>query len=227
MGGGVGMKGIVSTMCLSNEGVLAAGTFTRWIGLYDSYGAGGTISLFSLGNDNNLTTHHSSSSSSSGAGITSLSWSSCSKYLIIAERGSDGISIWDIRMSGRRVSWLSGRNARTMQRMSVEVVGGDVWAGGTDGNVRVWKGIGSKEGDVGPDRVVEMHGDTVSNVRMHPFAEVLATCSGSRHELNPADDDTENDVESDDTSEHDGSRRNAKADRRSNTRDNSLKVWAL
>ena len=42
------MKGIISGLSLSAEGILAAGTFTRWIGMYDSRGIGGTIGVFEL-----------------------------------------------------------------------------------------------------------------------------------------------------------------------------------
>jgi hypothetical protein len=42
VGGGIGMKGIVSAMAVnpSGDGILAAGTFTRHVGLYSSNGSG-------------------------------------------------------------------------------------------------------------------------------------------------------------------------------------------
>ncbi|TAQ83905.1 hypothetical protein B7494_g7773 [Chlorociboria aeruginascens] len=51
-GGGVGMRGLVSALSRQEnpggEGILAAGTYTRWVSLYDSSGLGGTISTFSI-----------------------------------------------------------------------------------------------------------------------------------------------------------------------------------
>lgn len=138
------MKGIISTLAMSSEGILAAGTFSRWVGLYDSGGRGGTVGVFSLNTDS-----CTGQEEEQGSGITQLTWSACSRYLCIAERCSDGIDIWDIRGTGRHLAWLAGRTANTMQRLGIEVrEDGEVWAGGTDGVVRVWEGVGRREGRV-------------------------------------------------------------------------------
>ena len=143
LGGGVGMKGIVSTLAMSCEGILAAGTFTRWIGLY---GRGGSMGVFELGKNVG-----DGEGVGEGKGLTQLLWSESGRYLCAAERDSDGISVWDIRGTGKRLTWLKGRNARTMQRLTTHAVGTDLWAGGTDGGVRLWEGVGLKEGVVEPD----------------------------------------------------------------------------
>lgn len=145
---GTGMKGIVSAMGMSFEGVLAAGTFTRSVGLYEEHGSGGTVAIFPI---QNLDDHVSEGGGAGqGTGITQLLWSACSRYLCVAERGSDGVGVWDIRGTGRRLAWLRGREALTPQRLGVEVTDGEVWAGGTDGYVRVWEGLGVEEGIVDP-----------------------------------------------------------------------------
>ena len=152
VGGGVGMKGIVSALAMSSEGILAAGTFGRWLGLYDSGGRGGTAGVFevrSLGEDVDGV--------GDGAGITQLLWSLCGRYLCVVERGSEGIGVWDIRSTGKRVSWLRGRKAKTMQRLNVEVVGSEIWSGGTDGVVRVWEGLGEHEGLIDPAHEFRAH----------------------------------------------------------------------
>ena len=138
------MKGIVSALGMSPDGVLAAGTFTRSVGLYDDHGNGGTIAVFPL------QSHNDRESGEEGTGITQLLWSECSRYLCVVERGSDGIGVWDIRGAGQRLAWLRGRNARTPQRLGAEVTGHEVWAGGTDGCVRVWELLGTAEGSVDP-----------------------------------------------------------------------------
>lgn len=226
---GQDMKGIISTLAMSSDGVLAAGTFNRWIGLYDGHGSGNTMAVFPL-------TADSEPEGEKGQGITQVLWSACSRYLCVVERGSDGIGVWDIRGTGKRLAWLRGRKARTQQRLSVDVMGGEVWAGGTDGVVRMWEGLGSKEGALNPVWQFRAHDDAVSSAALHPTGSVLATCSGQRHWGSTEDggdvgSDPESDAESvlsslsstysqlssDFTSRVEASRKS----------DNSMKIWAL
>ena len=137
------MKGIVSALGISPEGLLAAGTFSRWVGLYDGYGRGGTVGVFELKGSENP-----QDETYWGTGITQIIWSSCGRYLCIVERESDGVGVWDIRGAGKRLSWLRGRNAQTNQRLAADLMGGEIWAGGVDGKVRVWEGLGMHEGNV-------------------------------------------------------------------------------
>lgn len=139
------MKGIVSALGMSPDGILAAGTFSRWIGLYDGYGRGGTRGIFETRGYDGV-----EKEKCIGTGITQLTWSSCGNYLCVAERQSNGIGVWDIRGSGRRLTWLQGRAAMTNQRLEVGVMGGEIWAGGIDGIVRIWEGLGQREGDLDP-----------------------------------------------------------------------------
>ena len=170
-----GMKGINSAMDISSDGVLAAGTFSRWIGLYDSYGRGGTVGVFQLAGS------ESETSEGRGRGVTQVIWSECGRYLCVVERWSDGVGVWDIRGTGKQLAWLGGRRAETQQRLSVDVVGGEVWAGGLDGMVRMWKDFGMATGSVEPSREFKAHDDAVSSVGLHPSGSVLLTCSGQRH----------------------------------------------
>jgi telomerase Cajal body protein 1 len=140
VGGGVGMKGIVSAMAMSpgGDGVLAAGTFTRNIALYASKGSGELIGAFNIAKtdaDRHI----------GGKGITQLLWSPCGRYLYILERKSLGVLMYDIRVTGQLLGWLHGRMASTNQRMKADIIATsehgshDIWAGGTDGVVRVWR----------------------------------------------------------------------------------------
>ena len=144
VGGGVGIKGIVSALNISVEGILAAGTLSRNIGLYADEGRGDTIALFPLSSDKELR----------GVGVTQVLWSPCGRYLYVAERKSDGVLIYDVRVTGRRMGWLKRRQAQTNQRMGVEIVptstGNEVWAGGTDGTVRAWQNSWQREGEQEP-----------------------------------------------------------------------------
>lgn len=140
VGGGVGMKGIISAMAVSptGDGVLAAGTFSRQIGLYDSNGSGQSLGTFSVAKTE-------ANRHIGGRGVTQLLWSPCGRYLYIAERNSDGVLIYDIRATGQLLGWLEGRKALTNQRMKIDIAptaGGEsheIWAGGTDGRMRRWK----------------------------------------------------------------------------------------
>lgn len=140
VGGGVGMKGIISAMAVDpiGDGILAAGTFTRQVGLYDSNGSGQLLGTFNVAKTE-------ATRRIGGRGVTQLLWSPCSRYLYIAERQSDGVLIYDIRMTGQLLGWLEGRKTLTNQRMKVDVVSSgedgshEIWAGGTDGFMRVWR----------------------------------------------------------------------------------------
>lgn len=148
-----GFKGIVSALAMNADGLLAAGTFSRWIGLYDTRLGETTNAIFSLGE----LSKDANACIGKGTGITQVLWSSCSRYLCVVERGSDGIGVWDIRGSGQRLAWLSGREALTPQRLGAEIVGGEVWAGGLDGVVRAWEGIGVTQGVIEPSWEFKAH----------------------------------------------------------------------
>ena len=158
LGGGVGMKGIVSTMSMSCQGVLAAGTFTRWIGLYDGGGRGDGMGVFELGKGRS-----DERGIDEGRGLTQVLWSECGQYLCAVERVSDGISVWDVRRTGQRLAWLKVRKAQTMQRLGAEIIGTSMWAGGVDGKVRLWEGVGTREGVFEPDWEFTAHGGDLND----------------------------------------------------------------
>lgn len=148
-GGGVGMRGIVSALSHqpgSSDSMLAAGTWTRWVGLYDGAGLGGTVATWSIAEAADV------DAGIGGSGITQTLWSTCGRYLYIAERKCKGVLVYDVRVTGKLVAWLEGRVAETNQRLGVDVFEGpggtEIWAGGTDGVVRVWEGTGKCEGGV-------------------------------------------------------------------------------
>ncbi|KAL8796188.1 MAG: hypothetical protein Q9195_001521 [Heterodermia aff. obscurata] len=206
---GTGIKGIVSALGMSADGVLAAGTFTRSVGLYDDHGNGGTVAVFPLQSDHDR--ESAEEGVGRGAGITQLLWSECSRYLCVVERGSDGVGVWDIRGAGRRLAWLRGRKACTPQRLSAEVVGHEVWAGGTDGCVRVWEGLGTGEGIVDSVWQFRAHDDAVCATTFHASGSVLATASGQHHFQHRRRHSTGEESDEDEKE----------------TYDNSLKLWAL
>lgn len=158
VGGGVGMKGIVSALAMNpaQDGILAAGTFTRNIALYGARGSGELIGTFSIAKTE-------ADSHIGGTGITQLLWSPCGRYLYVVERKSRGMLVYDIRVTGQLLGWLEGREATSNQRMKTDViaVGDDgsheVWAGGTDGMVRMWKNPHTTIGARQPDYSYKIH----------------------------------------------------------------------
>ncbi|KAL8825383.1 MAG: hypothetical protein Q9191_004451 [Dirinaria sp. TL-2023a] len=175
--GRVGMKGIVSALAGNADRILAAGTFTRWIGLCDARGGVGDIpAVFPLDGDKK----RPEGGVGQGTGITQLLWSSCARYLCVTERNSDGIGVWDIRGSGQRLAWLKGRKALTPQRLGVEVVGGEVWAGGTDGKIRAWEQLGASEGIIEPGWEFHAHEDAVCAKRGQVRNKTRTSCHAKR-----------------------------------------------
>ena len=150
-----GCKGTVSALSISSDGVLAAGSRERQVALYDHEGSGQCATAFSVA------VPRSENGEATGTGITQIAWSPCGTYLLIAERSSDFIQVYDMRNTLGRVAWLSGRKADTPQKLGMDVLpasnGYEVWAGGTDGCVRMWRNPGSIAGDHGPDAVMKVH----------------------------------------------------------------------
>lgn len=193
------MKGLVTALAVAG-GVLAAGTNTRQVGLYARDGGGETIGVFEV-------------PGGGGRGVSSLRWSACGRYLYIAERVSDEVSVYDIRVTGLRVGSFRGRRALTNQRVDVDVAeGGQVFGGGTDGVVRVWEPAGEQGGGE-PVAEWQAHEDVVTAAAVHPQGDIVATCSGSRKTfgLGGVTDSSDSDSEAADES----------------TWDNSLKIWEL
>ncbi|RAL61110.1 hypothetical protein DID88_010449 [Monilinia fructigena] len=112
--------------------------------------------------------------------------------------------------------------------------GGDgleILGGGTDGVVRVWEGVGSREGACERDWEWRAHDDPIGSTVLHPSGTVVATCSGQRAEPIIKDDSASDDSDentSGDESVSD-SLRSQSMIRKATGRapDNSLKVWSL
>ncbi|OBT58511.1 hypothetical protein VE04_01249 [Pseudogymnoascus sp. 24MN13] len=249
-GGGVGMRGIVSCLSLQPDapdspvgnGMLAAGTWTRWVSLYDAEGLGGTVANWSIASAAD------DESQIGGAGVSQVLWSACGRYLFVVERKSRGVLVYDVRVTGRLVGWLEGREAETNQRMSVDTasIGGksEVWAGGTDGRVKVWRDVGSKGGGAKPDMdwLAHKEGTTVGGLALHSCGSVVATASGMRREriyVPDAESDSESESEdgsSDDSDDSDVSDEVTKTLSETSTicsshdeliEDNTIKLWSI
>jgi hypothetical protein len=198
-----GPNDVISTMDLSIEDMFAMGTWGRKIAIYAGAGRGELITTFSP-RDVEADGRHF------GEGISQVKWSSCGRYLYVAERRSAGVHIYDIRGAGRRVGCLMGREAKTNVKLSFDVVptagGSEVWAGGTDGKIRMWKNPEQRGGVVSWDEEWAVHGETdlVCATLVHGGGSVVATVAcKERYDVETIENDSESSSSS--GSEDDGS----------------------
>ncbi|KAK4161050.1 hypothetical protein QBC43DRAFT_358709 [Cladorrhinum sp. PSN259] len=207
-GGGVGMRGTVSSMALQSagqEGLLAAGTWTRWIGLYDLTRAGNCVVA------NWGVKGAADETGIEGKGIVQTVWSPCGRYLVVNERGSGGMLVYDLRGTNKLLGVLKGRDGYTNQRLSCDVFPGteekggfEVWAGTREGGVVVYEGVGMSEGDLEPVWGLRAaHGSAVGSAAMHLSGSVLATCSGSWAIVDESGSESESDSGSESGSDED------------------------
>jgi WD40 repeat protein len=190
-GGGRGFKGWISALSLSppshtsHDGLLAAGSRTRYIGIYDPVG-GNEITHFSLpGTTNGIKFRNENLSHVMGDGVSSVKWSPCGKYLYVAERSSDVLLIYDVRNFSLSLGYCAGRKALTRQKLGfdiwnagaspydIEGLSHEVWAGGTDGMIRVWRDPYMREGAVEADDVFPVNDGII------PVVGSLVHASGS------------------------------------------------
>ena len=238
-GNGVGMRGTVSALSMQNDencvptGLLAAGTWTRWVGLYDFARGGERVATWSVaeaaasfsvqdsppGSPQQHCVPKQRSTSRGkkqpiagigGAGINQTAWSPDGRYLLVNERQSTGVLVYDVRVTNKVLGFLAARDALTHQRLDLTVypdsdgVGGfEVWAGTRDGTVKVWQGVGSEEGCIWPSWDFSTIGKTdaeakparspVGSVSLHKYGSVVATCTGG---WRIAGEDDENEISS-------------------------------
>lgn len=186
-GSGVGMKGTVAALAASpydaNGGsIVAAGTWTRWMGLYDLQRTDKVVANWSISHagDVEFDAHLD------GQGIVQVVWSPCGRYIVVNERHSGSLLVYDIRGSGQLLSALSGRKSTTQQRLACDVFQGDisgntgfeVWAGSEDGSVLVWEDVGMQYGVTHPSWDWKAHDSPVGSTVLHGSGSVAATCSG-------------------------------------------------
>jgi WD40 repeat protein len=185
-GSGVGMKGTVAALANSPSDadggtITAAGTWTRWIGLYDLGRTDRVVANWSIAGVDS--THFDLETG--GQGITQILWSPCGKYLVVNERHADGLLVYDIRGTGQALSILKGRDTTTQQRLGCDVFSGDVysngfevWAGTGDGTVQIWENVGSDAGVLDRSWGWKGHDAPIGSAVLHTSGSVVATCSG-------------------------------------------------
>ncbi|KAK8156765.1 WD40-repeat-containing domain protein [Phyllosticta citribraziliensis] len=174
------LRGKVSSMSMSNDGLLAAGTFARNIGIFADDGAGECITSFSLSNGRR--------SDGTDAGVSMVRWCPSGSYLYAAELNSDRIHMYDIRHTGRSLGALVGRRGNSSQRIDFDIAprtdgtgnwdGYNVVSGGTDGVVRVWENPHEKRDQIEHTYEWQAHEETVCGIAVNPWYPMLATSAG-------------------------------------------------
>lgn len=227
-GGGVGMKGMVSALSSqhpdeSGASLVAAGTWSRWMGLYDVTRTKKPVANWSI--HGVAKTHFGHDIG--GNGIVQTIWSPCGRYLAINERQASGILVYDVRGTGQPLNLLVGRAATTQQRLTCDVFPGsggsaggfELWAGTQTGDVLVYEGVGSRDGVLDKSWDWSAHQSPVGSTGVHPTGSVIATCSGAW--TSHADEELSSELGS-----TDGSGQPSLASTRI-THESSLKVWTL
>ncbi|KAK3307327.1 WD40-repeat-containing domain protein, partial [Chaetomium strumarium] len=236
-GGGVGMRGTVSALASQpiinaaadgGGGLLAAGTWTRSLGLYDVMRSGECVATWSVAG-----AASEEVARVGGRGVLQTLWSPCGRYLVVNERGATGLLVYDLRGTHRLLGWLEGRDGRTNQRLSCDVfpgterIGGfEVWAGTKDGGVVVWEGVGNQEGGVAPSWDWQAHCSAVGATAMHMSGSVVATCSGSWNIVDDNEGQSSSDS-SDESGSETSTARQSSWKPRVVVQETSLKVWSL
>jgi telomerase Cajal body protein 1 len=156
-----GLKGIITSLSISCDGVLATGTLNGGgVGLYGNEGRGDMIATFPITKPSDGEAGFGLDVRGNDA-ITQVAWSPCARYLYVVPRQSNSVLVYDIRVTGQRLAWLTGRNASTNQRLNIQIVpthvGHEVWSGGVDGQVRVWTNPGEIEGAITPGLEFRTH----------------------------------------------------------------------
>ncbi len=203
-GQGIGMRGTVAALAAhpsrdTSTSLIAAGTWTRHIALYDLMRGGESVATWSV---------KDAAPDLGGDGIVQTGWSPCGTYLLVNERQSDGILVYDLRSTKQLLATLSGRDGRTFQRLTYDVYPGtadkggfEVWAGTKTGTVKVWEGVGNQEGDTGSSWEWEAHGSAVGSTALHSCGSVIATCSGEWKVSDPCESDMADGPDSEENSD--------------------------
>ncbi|UKZ54226.1 hypothetical protein TrVGV298_008033 [Trichoderma virens] len=184
-GSGVGMKGTVAALASSppadvngHGSILAAGTWTRWMGTYDLHRSDRVVANWSIADADQKAFRISLG----GQGIVQTAWSPCGRYLVVNERQADGLLVYDIRGTGQLLAVLKGRRSTTQQRLHFDVFPGEtgfeVWAGTQDGVVAVWEGVGMRNDAIDPSWTWKAHDSPIGSTIVHSSGSVAATCSG-------------------------------------------------
>jgi WD40 repeat protein len=166
-----GQAGGISALCprWDDTGVLAAGSFSGSVGIYDMRIPEPLTLLLR---------------SNISGGVTQIIFDPASGMdLFVGHRQADQISVWDLRM-GDEADWSVPRPSMTNQRIYFSISDGKMYSGTSEspGDLMIIDLNASKSAAPNPFHAVKIHNDIVSSVSCNPSdPSLVATCSGQRH----------------------------------------------
>ena len=185
-----GWKGTIAALAASPDDggghVVAAGSWNRWVALYDYRRTPTPISHWCLTDSLDPATKEAPV----GSGIVQTLWSPCGRYLILNERNSNGLIVYDIRQGSRMLGSLGPRNAMTQMRLGCGAFAStlegsaagqfEIWGGAVDGTVKMWDNVGGLS-EITPVRAKgwKAHDAPVTNTILHPSGSVVVTSAGT------------------------------------------------
>jgi len=237
-GNGIGMRGTVAALSAQvrghgDLGLVAAGTWTRNMGLYDLQRSGECVATW------NVSTA-ATEAGIGGGGVVQTVWSPCGRYLVVNERGASGLLVYDLRGTNQLLAHLNGRQSNRNQRLSCDVypgtdaIGGfEVWTGDRNGAVLVWEGVGNEAGGVPPSWDWQAHECPIGGAAMHMSGSVLATCSGAWKDADDSTNSGSSGTDSDDSGDNSDSEDSTSEPISTHeytpfvVRETTLKVWSI
>lgn len=210
------LSGSISALSCNHQlGLVAAGSHTRGVAIFDDYGTGQNVLSFSM-----------KGSDIDGGGVSHLKWSLLRPwYLYVAERDSDCALVYDVRMnvsgSGvgsdalvRPLAIMNGRNAYGQLKLgvalclsgshdtthSVDDYTETVICGGRDGSIRGWENAWATNPDeisMSPSWVRNIDTRAITEILVHPEGGLITCAAGDRRvEVQKEwwDDDSESDT---------------------------------
>ncbi|KAM0788492.1 hypothetical protein ACM66B_001624 [Microbotryomycetes sp. NB124-2] len=208
-----GQKGIISSLAFrpDNSGLLAAGSLSGTVGLYDTTRDNTLIKLIKVPR---------------GKGVTMVHFHPKAHLLFVASRQSEGITVIDLRNFLKPLIQLKRRAPRTNQKFDFDVDPSGIWlvTGDKSGQLNCF----SAEYDPAnssPLQQFRLSREPLGAATFVPGSSLLVTCSGTRHFQR--DDNEFESSEEESASESDAS--GAEAARRTevDANEGSLQLWEL
>lgn len=166
-----GQSGVISTLCprWDDSGVLAAGSFSGSVGIYDMR----TPEPLTLLLRSNI-----------AGGVTQVMFDPMNGMdLFVGHRHSDRIAVWDLRM-GEEAEWTVPRPSLTNQRLYFTIDSGKLYSGtcSAPGELMVFDLEACKSASPAPFELFKVHNDVISSVSCSSTdPSLISTCSGQRH----------------------------------------------
>lgn len=203
------LSGSISALSCNHQlSLVAAGSHTRGVAIFDNYGTGRNVLSFSLKGSDTV-----------GGGVSHLKWSLLRPwYLYVVERDSDCALLYDVRTGVSEgvqpLSVMTGRNAYGQLKLGAALCLSEnhdmsssfddytetIICGGSDGSIRGWENAWESNADDTSllpswSRKIDTRG--ITEILVHPEGGLITCAAGDRRvraQREWWDDDSESDV---------------------------------